>query len=149
MAGAYSLAEILSQPRCWADCLKELEADRRIGEVGKQFRQRSEWLFIGCGSELLHLRWQLRQAGLRLLVHRRGRFQLPNCCYSRSGLAGATDFCPGADFALRAHLRSLEGRAVLNKRRFRISLSAARQGKNSRSWRLPQFCCRRLTSAAL
>jgi len=22
MAGAYSLAEILSQPRCWADCLK-------------------------------------------------------------------------------------------------------------------------------
>src|SRR5258707_3634135 len=50
MAGAYSLSEILSQPRCWADCLKELEADRRIGEVGKQFRQRSEWLFIGCGS---------------------------------------------------------------------------------------------------
>lgn len=50
MAGAYSLTEILSQPQCWADCLKELEAGSRISEIGKRFRKRSEWLFIGCGS---------------------------------------------------------------------------------------------------
>jgi hypothetical protein len=48
-AGAYSLSEILSQPQCWADCLKELEAGSGIGEIAKRFRKYSEWLFIGRG----------------------------------------------------------------------------------------------------
>lgn len=48
--GAYSLSEILSQPQCWADCIKQLEADGTIGQIGKRFAQSSDWLFIGCGS---------------------------------------------------------------------------------------------------
>jgi len=50
MAGAYSKSEILSQPECWADCLKQLREGSRIGEIEKRFRSFSEWLFIGCGS---------------------------------------------------------------------------------------------------
>ena len=49
-AGAHSLAEILSQARCWAECLRDLEARGKILEIGKQFGDRSEWLFTGCGS---------------------------------------------------------------------------------------------------
>jgi glutamine---fructose-6-phosphate transaminase (isomerizing) len=48
--GAHSLSEILSQPECWAVCLKDLEASRRISEVDTRFGKSSEWLFIGCGS---------------------------------------------------------------------------------------------------
>jgi glucosamine--fructose-6-phosphate aminotransferase (isomerizing) len=49
-SGTYSLAEILSQPQCWADCLKELQSDKAISAIEKQFGRSSEWLFIGCGS---------------------------------------------------------------------------------------------------
>lgn len=49
-AGAYSLAEILSQPQCWADCLKELAASAEIREIDRRFGKHSEWIFIGCGS---------------------------------------------------------------------------------------------------
>jgi glucosamine--fructose-6-phosphate aminotransferase (isomerizing) len=48
--GACSLSEILSQPRCWADCLKQLEAEKTINKIGERFGKSSEWLFIGCGS---------------------------------------------------------------------------------------------------
>ena len=49
-AGSYSLAEILSQPSCWTDSLRDLEAGGKIREIGKQFGDRREWLFTGCGS---------------------------------------------------------------------------------------------------
>ena len=48
--GAYSLAEILSQPQCWRNCLKELQADPVIGEIIDRFANAPEWIFIGCGS---------------------------------------------------------------------------------------------------
>jgi glucosamine--fructose-6-phosphate aminotransferase (isomerizing) len=48
--GAHSLPEILSQPRCWADCLKRLEDCGSIREIGKRFRNSPEWVFLGCGS---------------------------------------------------------------------------------------------------
>ena len=48
--GAHSLSEILSQPECWAECLKDLEAGQRIREIEQRFGKSSEWLFIGCGS---------------------------------------------------------------------------------------------------
>jgi glucosamine--fructose-6-phosphate aminotransferase (isomerizing) len=48
--GAYSLAEILSQPKCWSDCLRDLETGRAIRDIGQRFGNSSEWLFIGCGS---------------------------------------------------------------------------------------------------
>lgn len=48
--GAYSLAEILSQPRCWADCLKRLESAEIIRDICRRVGNASEWIFIGCGS---------------------------------------------------------------------------------------------------
>jgi glutamine---fructose-6-phosphate transaminase (isomerizing) len=48
--GAYSLAEILSQPKCWANCLRRLESSDTIREIGKRFSNSPEWIFVGCGS---------------------------------------------------------------------------------------------------
>ena len=48
--GTHTLAEILSQPQCWADCLKEIESGGVVDEIRKRFRDATEWLFIGCGS---------------------------------------------------------------------------------------------------
>lgn len=50
IAGAYSLSEILSQPQCWTECLKELGAGTRIAKIVEKFHGHSEWLFLGCGS---------------------------------------------------------------------------------------------------
>ncbi len=49
-SGAYSLAEIISQPQCWADCLRALETGNVCAEISDRFGKRSEWLFLGCGS---------------------------------------------------------------------------------------------------
>lgn len=49
-SGAYSLAEIISQPQCWAGCLDQLENDKVCCEIRRDFGDRREWLFIGCGS---------------------------------------------------------------------------------------------------
>jgi len=48
--GAHSLAQILSQPRCWADCFKRLESGEMAREIAKRFGNSPEWVFIGCGS---------------------------------------------------------------------------------------------------
>lgn len=48
--GAYSLAEILSQPQCWNTCLRELRESRTLQEVRARFGSSQDWLFIGCGS---------------------------------------------------------------------------------------------------
>lgn len=50
MLGTHTLSEILSQPQCWEDCLRDL---RKSGEIEAALRllpSRSDWLFIGCGS---------------------------------------------------------------------------------------------------
>ena len=49
-AGAYSLAEIVSQPQCWSSCLTSLRESRLLEKVSNTFRGAEEWLFIGCGS---------------------------------------------------------------------------------------------------
>jgi glutamine---fructose-6-phosphate transaminase (isomerizing) len=49
-SGAYSLAEVISQPQCWADCLRGLETSKILPEIRNRFGERPEWLFIGCGS---------------------------------------------------------------------------------------------------
>jgi glutamine---fructose-6-phosphate transaminase (isomerizing) len=49
-AGAYSLAEILSQPECWRRCLNFLEGPGNIASTLKPFEGCQEWLFVGCGS---------------------------------------------------------------------------------------------------
>ncbi|HZQ21043.1 MAG TPA: SIS domain-containing protein [Terriglobales bacterium] len=48
--GAYTLAEILSQPRCWADCLKRIASEAALDEIKSRFASSPEWVFIGCGS---------------------------------------------------------------------------------------------------
>ncbi|PYY08169.1 MAG: hypothetical protein DMG69_15910 [Acidobacteria bacterium] len=48
--GDHSLEEILSQPRCWGSCLKELEDSRLLNEIWKPLARATEWLFVGCGS---------------------------------------------------------------------------------------------------
>lgn len=48
--GFHSLAEILSQPKCWETCLTELTRSQTVKEVITRFNDAPEWLFIGCGS---------------------------------------------------------------------------------------------------
>ncbi|HJT69808.1 MAG TPA: SIS domain-containing protein [Terriglobales bacterium] len=48
--GTHTLAEILSQPNCWSECLKRLESTDTIREIGKRFGNSPEWVFVGCGS---------------------------------------------------------------------------------------------------
>jgi glutamine---fructose-6-phosphate transaminase (isomerizing) len=49
-AGKNTLAEILSQPQCWLDCLRALETDGQLERIRTQLAADAEWLFIGCGS---------------------------------------------------------------------------------------------------
>lgn len=49
-AGAYSLAEILSQPDLWKKCIAELQSGDKTRDILKRFENCQEWLFIGCGS---------------------------------------------------------------------------------------------------
>jgi glutamine---fructose-6-phosphate transaminase (isomerizing) len=49
-AGAYSLAEILSQPQCWTRCLAAIEGEQKIEAIRERFKGDREWLFVGCGS---------------------------------------------------------------------------------------------------
>lgn len=48
--GVHTLEEILSQPQCWADCLKRLESGETVPKIVKQFGASQEWVFVGCGS---------------------------------------------------------------------------------------------------
>ncbi|MHB8654870.1 MAG: SIS domain-containing protein [Terriglobia bacterium] len=48
--GAHTLSEILSQPRCWTECLRALEEQNQLDRVLKQFGAQTDWLFVGCGS---------------------------------------------------------------------------------------------------
>ena len=50
IAGGHTFSEILSQPRCWEQCLTSLRDDTQLSEVVDRFSDRSEWIFIGCGS---------------------------------------------------------------------------------------------------
>jgi glutamine---fructose-6-phosphate transaminase (isomerizing) len=48
--GAYSLAEILSQPQCWSACLSQSRESGELKRVRERFLDAQEWLFVGCGS---------------------------------------------------------------------------------------------------
>jgi len=50
VAGADSLAEILSQPQFWGRCLEALERAGSLAQVRRPFHAARQWLFIGCGS---------------------------------------------------------------------------------------------------
>jgi len=48
--GALTETEILSEPRCWKECLQVLEGNDEIGPFLDRSASFPEWLFIGCGS---------------------------------------------------------------------------------------------------
>src|SRR5690348_17076646 len=48
--GGHTLAEILSQPQCWAKCLNGLEESGELSNLRKRFVNGAECLFVGCGS---------------------------------------------------------------------------------------------------
>ncbi|HTR26904.1 MAG TPA: SIS domain-containing protein [Terriglobales bacterium] len=48
--GAFSLAEISSQAKCWETCLAEFSQSPTLKEIETRFGQAQDWLFIGCGS---------------------------------------------------------------------------------------------------
>jgi glucosamine--fructose-6-phosphate aminotransferase (isomerizing) len=48
--GTHTLAEILSQPKCWRECLAALEENNQLGKIQTQCVADAEWLFVGCGS---------------------------------------------------------------------------------------------------
>jgi glutamine---fructose-6-phosphate transaminase (isomerizing) len=48
--GAHSLAEILSQPERWQSCLTMLRETRTLESAVEWFGNKTDWLFIGCGS---------------------------------------------------------------------------------------------------
>jgi len=48
--GMNTLAEILSQPRCWKECFKVLDESDQLEKVKELFSNDAECLFIGCGS---------------------------------------------------------------------------------------------------
>jgi glutamine---fructose-6-phosphate transaminase (isomerizing) len=48
--GRHTLAETLSQPRCWAKCLAELQASGELETIRQRFAAGADWLFVGCGS---------------------------------------------------------------------------------------------------
>jgi glucosamine--fructose-6-phosphate aminotransferase (isomerizing) len=49
-AGRHTLAEILSQPQCWKDCLALLKSDGPLKSIAERFAGTQQWLFVGCGS---------------------------------------------------------------------------------------------------
>ena len=48
--GAHTLSEILSQPECWSECLRELAASPELQAAAGMARPGAEWLFVGCGT---------------------------------------------------------------------------------------------------
>lgn len=48
--GTYTESEILSQPRCWLECLQSLRKSTQVDQILQESSSRHEWLFIGCGS---------------------------------------------------------------------------------------------------
>jgi glutamine---fructose-6-phosphate transaminase (isomerizing) len=48
--GAHTIAEILSEPRTWTQCLGGLEASGQLHALSEKLPKNSDWVFVGCGS---------------------------------------------------------------------------------------------------
>jgi len=46
----HTLNEILSQPQCWSDCLRQLASSDALTSAATLAKPGAEWIFIGCGS---------------------------------------------------------------------------------------------------
>jgi glutamine---fructose-6-phosphate transaminase (isomerizing) len=47
---SHTMSEILSQPTCWSECLRELAGSEELLSACKLANPAGEWLLIGCGS---------------------------------------------------------------------------------------------------
>jgi glucosamine--fructose-6-phosphate aminotransferase (isomerizing) len=47
---SHTLKEILSQPSCWSECLRQLAESEELRSAAKLANPSAEWLLIGCGS---------------------------------------------------------------------------------------------------
>jgi len=47
---SHTLSEILSQPSCWNECLKQLSVSEALLSACKLANRAAEWVLIGCGS---------------------------------------------------------------------------------------------------
>lgn len=92
--GAYTIAEILSQPLCWSTSLKQLEESGVLSDVARQFADADEWVFVGCGSSFYVA--QSAAASMAELSGKRAR-ALPASellLYPDLALAGSGRFAP-------------------------------------------------------
>lgn len=46
----HTLQEILSQPLCWKECLRQLSDSTEFRQAIEMGANASEWMFVGCGS---------------------------------------------------------------------------------------------------
>ena len=92
--GAYTLAEILSQPLCWSTSLKSLGQSGILAQIALEFADAEEWIFIGCGSSYYVA--QAAAASMAELSGKRAR-ALPASevlLYPEIALAGVGKFAP-------------------------------------------------------
>jgi glucosamine--fructose-6-phosphate aminotransferase (isomerizing) len=47
---SHTLEEVLSQPQCWSDCLRQLATGRELQQAAEMYSHGTEWVFVGCGS---------------------------------------------------------------------------------------------------
>jgi glucosamine--fructose-6-phosphate aminotransferase (isomerizing) len=48
--GTHTEAEILSEPRCWDECLRALRENSEVDQFLQVTSSRRDWMFVGCGS---------------------------------------------------------------------------------------------------
>ena len=91
-AGAYTLAEILSQPECWAKCLRDLEVPTE--SIRKGFGKVAEWIFVGCGSSY-YIALAAAASWSEITGHRARAIPASELMLDPElSLAGSTDFVP-------------------------------------------------------
>ena len=49
-SGTQTIAEILSEPRTWMQCLAQLDETGQLRTLSEELPKKAEWVFVGCGS---------------------------------------------------------------------------------------------------
>jgi glutamine---fructose-6-phosphate transaminase (isomerizing) len=49
-AGLHTIAEILSEPQIWTQCLTQLQESGELVSLNQKLNKNVEWIFVGCGS---------------------------------------------------------------------------------------------------